>query len=69
MKTAGIILLSIGIIISLYSGFNFVTKEKVVDIGPVEITRDKNHWVSWSPFLGIGCILVGSSLLVFGSKK
>ncbi|MBY0426489.1 MAG: hypothetical protein K2Q22_12685 [Cytophagales bacterium] len=69
MKTVGAALLAIGILITVYSGFKFVTKEKVVDIGPVEITRDKSHWVEWSPFLGIGVILVGGAILVFGSKR
>lgn len=69
MKTAGIAILAIGILFTIYTGFKFVTKEKVVDIGPVEITRDKSHWVEWSPFLGIAIIIAGGAILVFGAKK
>jgi len=69
MKTTGIAILAIGILFTIYTGFKFVTKEKVVDIGPVEITRDKSHWVEWSPFLGIAIIIAGGAILVFGAKK
>ena len=38
MKTAGIILLVVGLLMTLYTGFTYVTKEKVVDIGELEIS-------------------------------
>jgi hypothetical protein len=53
MKKAGLIILVIGLLLTAYTGFNFITKEKVVDIGKVEITRDKDHDVTWSPIVGI----------------
>ena len=34
-KTLGIILIIIGILMIAYTGFNYVTSEKVVDIGPL----------------------------------
>ncbi len=63
MKTAGIVLLVAGILLTIYSTFTFFTKEKVVDLGKVEISRDKKHTVNWSPFVGIGLIAVGGLLL------
>jgi hypothetical protein len=69
MKTAGIVLLVVGLMMTLYSGFTYVTKEKVVDIGSVEITRDKDHSVDWQPYVGIGVMLVGGAVLVFGKKR
>ncbi|MCW2118960.1 hypothetical protein [Flavobacterium sp. 7A] len=69
MKTAGIILVVVGAIMMIYTGFNYVTKEKVVDIGPIEINKEKNNPVSWSPIIG-GVILLGGIFLVAnGSKK
>jgi hypothetical protein len=42
----------IGAIMMFYTGFNYVTTEKIVDIGPIEINKQQNHPVQWSPILG-----------------
>lgn len=69
MKKIGIIILAIGLIITLITGFKFVTREKVVDIGELQISRNKNHSVAWSPIVGIVTMVVGGGLIVFGLKK
>jgi len=53
MKSLGIALATIGLIMMIYTGFNFVTKEKVVDLGSIEINKETNHPVQWSPIVGI----------------
>ena len=68
-KTIGLIIIGIGLIMTLYTGFNYVTKEKVVDIGSVEITADKDHTASWSPFIGIGVMVIGGVVFLYGKKK
>jgi len=68
-KTIGLIILVIGLLMTLYTGFNYVTKEKVVDIGSVEITADKEHTASWSPFIGIGVMVIGGVVFLYGKKK
>lgn len=50
-----------------YTGFNYVTKENVVDIGPIEINKEKEHPVQWSPIAG-GMLLVGGLILIFTNK-
>jgi len=69
MKKIGIILMIGGLVITLITGFKFVTKEKVVDIGELEISRDKNHSMSWSPIIGIVVMAVGGGVFLFGTKK
>ena len=68
-KTIGLIIIAIGLIMTLYTGFNYVTKEKIVDIGSVEITADKDHTARWSPFIGIGIMLIGGVAFLYGKKK
>ena len=68
-KTIGLTILIIGLSMSLYTGFNYVTREKVVDIGDIEITADKNHTASWSPFIGIGVMVIGGVVFLYGKKK
>lgn len=69
MKITGIALLIIGILLTVFTTFKFFTKEKVVDIGALEITADKPHDFSWSPVLGIVIMGVGGLVLWQASKK
>jgi len=68
-KTIGLIIIVIGLIMTLYTGFNYVTKEKIVDIGGVELTADKDHTASWSPFIGIGIMVIGGVVFLYGKRK
>ena len=67
MKTLGIVLAAIGIIMMIYTGFNYVTKDKVVEVGPIEINKETNHPVQWSPIVGI--VLLVGGIVVFASSK
>lgn len=64
----GIALLIIGLIMIAYTGFNFITNEKVVDLGPIKITKEQNHPVQWSPIIGVA-ILVGGVVMIVRDKK
>ena len=67
-KTLGLVLAIVGIIMIIYTGFNYVTTEKIVDIGPLEIRGDKNNFVQWSPYVGVALLAVGL-LLTFLKNK
>ncbi len=53
MKKAGIAILIIGLLLTIFTTFNYFTSEKVVDLGKVEITANKKHRVGWSPLLAL----------------
>jgi hypothetical protein len=57
-----------GLLITLYTGFRFVTTEKIVEIGDIEITADKTNTVDWSPMVGIVVIVVGG-IMLYTDKK
>ena len=67
-KNIGILVIVIGAIMIFYNGFNYITKEKVIDIGPIEINKETNHPIQWSPILGI-VLLIGGLLLVVSDRK
>lgn len=67
-KTLGIIIIVLGIIMIVYTRFNFKTTEKVVDLGSVEITKEKSHPIKWSPIVGVA-LLIGGILIVVLDKK
>jgi hypothetical protein len=69
VKTAGIFLLVVGLVMTLYTGFTYVTKEKVVDLGNLEITADDHHSVQWQPYVGIGTMVIGGAALLLSRKK
>ena len=69
MKTAGLIIIILGLIMTLYTGFTYVTKEKVVDLGELEITKNDHHNVTRQPYVGIGVMVVGGAILMVGKKK
>jgi hypothetical protein len=63
MKTITIdIILAIGLIIILYTGFNNVTREKVVNVKGMDITTDINSKVIWGLFADIGVMVIGELL-------
>ncbi len=68
LRTPGLIVIAIGILMLAYTGFNYVTTERVVDIGPIKIDQEKNHPVQWSPVIGIA-LLIGGGLMMFSGKK
>ena len=67
-KTLGIGIIILGILMMIYTGFNYVTTEKVIDIGPMEMSMEKNNPVQWSPIIG-GILLVGGIVIVALDKK
>lgn len=69
MKTTGIIIFLVGLILTVFTTFKFFTKEKVVDLGVVEITRNEPHTFNWSPLLGIAIMGIGGVVVWQASKK
>jgi len=72
MKTytlTGIILIVIGIVALAYQGITYTTREKVVDIGPIQMTAEKTKTLSLPPFVGAVALVGGIVLLVMGNKK
>lgn len=72
MKTAtllGIILIVIGIAAFAYQGITYTTREKVVDLGPLQVTADKTRTLPLPPIVGGIALVGGIVLLVMGSRK
>ena len=67
-KTLGIVLIALGLIGLVRGGFSYTTRDKVADIGPIDIARDKTHSVPLPPVLGAVAFLGGIALLVTGKK-
>jgi len=68
MKTLGIVVLALGIIMTIFTGFNIITREKVVDLGPLEINKTEKTPVYWSPVTG-GILIIAGAIILVGSRK
>jgi len=67
-RNIGIALIIIGSIMIAYTGFNFITTEKVIEIGSIEITKENNHRLQWPPITGVLLIIGGGVLLLLKKK-
>lgn len=67
-KTIGMILIALGLVGLVWGGFTYTTREKVVDIGPIDITRNETHSLPLPPLLGAVAVLGGIVLLVSAKK-
>lgn len=68
MKTIGIVIIALGILMMVYTGFNYITTKNVVDLGAIQINKETNHPVQWSPIVGV-LLLVGGIVIIATSKK
>jgi LPXTG-motif cell wall-anchored protein len=68
MRTLGIVLVALGVLALLYTGFSFNTKETVAKVGPLELKKEKEKTVTWPPVVG-GILLIGGIVLLLKGKK
>lgn len=66
MKVVGIILIVVGVLLTAFTSMNFFSKDKIVDAGNLELSKNKTSYVSWSPFVGVAILGGGVLFLVIG---
>lgn len=64
-----IVLIVLGIAALAYQGITYTTREKVVDIGPIQMTAEKSKTIPLPPILGGLALAGGIVLLVVGFRK
>ena len=72
MKTntlLGIILIVVAIVAFAYQGISYTSREKVVDLGPIQMSADKTRTLPLPPIVGAVALVGGIVLLVTGAKK
>jgi uncharacterized membrane protein len=67
-RTIGIVLIIVGAVMLIWTGFTYTKKEKIVDAGPIQISADRQKTVNWPPYLG-GILLIGGIVIIATSKK
>jgi len=68
-RLIAIALIVIGIIALAYQGITFTTREKDVDLGPVQISHSERHTVPLGPIAGAVALAGGIALLLAGNRR
>ncbi|RZK56253.1 MAG: hypothetical protein EOO91_12480 [Pedobacter sp.] len=67
-KTLGIVMIVLGIVLLIWTGFTYTKKEKVIDAGPIQVSADREKSVNWPPYVG-GIVLITGVIVFVGSRK
>lgn len=65
----GVILIVVGVIALAYEGFTYTTREKAVDLGPIQVTTERTRNIPVPPIVGGFALAGGIVLLVMGNRR
>jgi hypothetical protein len=69
LALAGVILIVLGLAALAYQGFNYTTRETVIDMGPLHATADHERTVHLPPVFGAVAVAGGVALLIAGVRR
>jgi uncharacterized membrane protein HdeD (DUF308 family) len=65
----GIVLIVAGALALAYQGITYTTREKVIDLGPLKASVDKQKTIPLPPILGVVAMAAGVILVVVGNRR
>jgi TRAP-type C4-dicarboxylate transport system permease small subunit len=69
VRIAGIALVVAGILALVYGGFSYTTETHEAKLGPLELSVKEKKAVNIPVWAGVGAIVIGGALLLFGGRK
>jgi uncharacterized membrane protein YidH (DUF202 family) len=64
-----VVLIALGIVSLAYQGIRYTTREKAIDLGPLQVTAERTHTIPLPPIVGVVALVGGIVLLVTGEKR
>jgi uncharacterized membrane protein YphA (DoxX/SURF4 family) len=64
----GIALVILGIIALAYQGITYTTQKKVLDIGPIQATKEEHHSIPLPPIVGVLSLVGGVAVLALDRR-
>jgi UDP-N-acetylmuramyl pentapeptide phosphotransferase/UDP-N-acetylglucosamine-1-phosphate transferase len=68
MRILGFVLIAVGLVALLYGGVSWTKRDKVVDVGPIQVTKENHERLPIPPIAG-GLMLTAGVVLVVTSRK
>jgi hypothetical protein len=68
VKLIGILLIAFGIFALVMGGISYTDRDKVLDIGPVEVEATERETIPLSPIVGIASLAGGVALVIAGAR-
>jgi hypothetical protein len=68
MRTFGIVLIVLGIVMIIVKGVSVTTEKNIVDVGPIKIDKKENKWIGWPTYAG-GILALAGVVLIFTDKR
>ncbi len=65
----GILLIVLGVVALAYQGITYTAHDKVIDIGPIQATKETQKTIPLPPVLGGLSLAGGIVLLVVGARR
>lgn len=69
MRTLGVVLIVVGILMFIVRTINFTTEKKVVDLGPLEVNKKETKTVGWPVYAGAIAVVAGIVLVVADRRR
>ncbi len=69
LSGVGILLIVLGVIALAYQGITYTTRERIIDLGPIQATAERQKTIPLPPILGIGAVAGGLVLLIISGRK
>jgi uncharacterized membrane protein HdeD (DUF308 family) len=65
----GVALIILGVLALAYQGITYTTREKVIDLGPLQASVDKKKSIPLPPIVGALALAGGVVMVIIGSRK
>jgi hypothetical protein len=65
----GVGLIILGVLALAYQGITYTTREKIIDLGPLKASVDKERTIPLPPILGALALAGGVVLVIVGARK
>ena len=69
IRIVAIVLIAAGVLALVYGGFTYTKETHEMKIGPIELSVKDKETVNIPIWAGVGAVVIGGLLLVFGSRK
>jgi multidrug transporter EmrE-like cation transporter len=69
VKIAAIVLIVAGVLGLAYGSFSYTKETHEAKLGPIELSVKERQTVNVPVWTGVGAIVIGGVILLFGSKR